>query len=87
MGKNLSFNKKRYALVAALFWATFLFLLVAQTCSGQITNSTFAQGNIKAKDLGVLHVVPLIWLLLPLAAVGAYFLERASSKMSSSKST
>jgi hypothetical protein len=86
MRKIWILNKKRYSLMVALSFTTALFFFVAQTCSGQIANSTGVQSYGGAADFGVLHVVPLVWLLLPVAAVGAYFLERVYSKMQPSKS-
>ena len=87
MRKIWILNKKRYSLVVVLSFAAALFFFFAQTCSGQIANSTGERSYGGAADFEVLHLVPLVWLLLPVAAVGAYFLERTYSKMQPSKST
>ncbi len=84
---GLSTNRWLRGLIAVFCLVVFISLFVPQTCLGQTGNLTAVQDNDKATDVEVLQVIPLIWLLLPVAAVAAYFLERASTKMAPSKST
>ncbi len=79
MRKQKGPEKARIAYILILFACTLaiISLLMVQTSLSQGATASGMASPIRKDSL---TAVPLVWLLLPAAAVGAYALERHASK-------
>lgn len=83
MGRNEKWNKKALICVAltvvclAIILMTYLFQTPTQVRAAQESKQQLPP------NASALPVLPFLWLLLPLAAVAAYFIERLASRSTS----